>query len=140
VTFKTILVAIDGSKGSERATSVAIELAKRDGARLVLAHVDERVLAKGGGDIRADEKEVQAAVRKQAEELSAQGIETRVEMADVIAGGAGHVLANMAERVSADLIVTGTRGHSALGGLLLGSVTQRLLHLSKQPVLVVPSE
>ena len=47
-------------------------------------------------------------------------------MADVMAGGAGRVIAEIAERVSADLIVTGTRGHSPVGGVLLGSVTQRL--------------
>ena len=136
--FKTIVLALDGSDTSKRAVPVAVELAKRDGAKLVLAHVDERIVAKGGGDIHFDEQEIQADVRKLAEELAGDGLETGVEMADVMAGGAGRVIAEIAERVSADLIVTGTRGHSPVGGVLLGSVTQRLLHLAKQPVLVVP--
>lgn len=136
--FERIALALDGSEPSKRATEVAVELAKRDGASLVLVHIDERIVAKGGGDIRADEQEVQAEVRRLAEELAGQGLVTSVEMADVMAGGAGRVIAEIAERVSADLIVTGTRGHSPVGGVLLGSVTQRLLHLAKQPVLVVP--
>ena len=136
--FKTIVLALDGSETSKRAVPVAVELAKRDEAKLVLAHIDERVVAKGGGDVHIDEPEIQAEVRKLAEELGGEGLETGVEMADVMAGGAGRVIAEIAERVSADLIVTGTRGHSPVGGVLLGSVTQRLLHLAKQPVLVVP--
>lgn len=34
----------------------------------------------------------------------------------------------------------GTRGYPAIGGLLLGSVTQRLLHIAPCPVLTVPPE
>jgi nucleotide-binding universal stress UspA family protein len=37
-----------------------------------------------------------------------------------------------------DLIVTGTRGHGALAGLALGSVTNKLIALTKVPVLVIP--
>lgn len=137
--FKTMVIAVDGSEGSKRAIPIAVELAKRDDAKIVLAHVDERIVGKGGGDIHPDEQQIQADVKKLAEELSAQGIETSVEMADVMLGGPAHVIAEIADRVSADLIVTGTRGHSPVSGLLLGSVTQRLLHLAKRPVLAVPS-
>lgn len=138
--FKTIVVAVDGSEGSKRAIPIAVELAKRDDAKIVLVHADERIVGKGGGDIHPDEEKIQAEIKKQAEELSAQGIETSVEMKDVMVGGPAHVIAEVADRVSADLIVTGTRGHSPVSGLLLGSVAQRLLHLAKQPVLVVPSK
>ena len=54
-------------------------------------------------------------------------------------GGPAHPIEEIAEEAKADLIVVGTRGHSAIAGLLLGSVTQRLLHIARRPVLVVPS-
>ena len=47
-------------------------------------------------------------------------------------------IADIAEEVEADVIVVGTRGHWAIGGLLVGSVTQRLLHVAPCPVLSVP--
>jgi nucleotide-binding universal stress UspA family protein len=53
-------------------------------------------------------------------------------------GGPAHVIADAAAKESADVIVTGTRGHTALAGVFLGSVAQRLLHLAGCPVLVVP--
>jgi nucleotide-binding universal stress UspA family protein len=52
--------------------------------------------------------------------------------------GPAHVIAGVAGDAKADVIVSGTRGHTAIAGLLLGSVTQRLLHLAHCPVLVIP--
>jgi nucleotide-binding universal stress UspA family protein len=72
------------------------------------------------------------------EVIAAQGIDTSVEMASDMMGGPAHAIAEIADRLPADLIVVGTRGHSTVTGLLLGSVTQRLLHIAHRPVLAVP--
>ncbi|MBK4346975.1 universal stress protein [Lacisediminihabitans changchengi] len=52
-------------------------------------------------------------------------------------GPAGPAL--VAEAVHAQLLVVGTRGHSPIGGLLLGSVSTYCAEHSRCPVLVVPT-
>jgi nucleotide-binding universal stress UspA family protein len=136
--FKTIVVALDGSEDSQQAVPVAMELARRDGSRIVFAHIEQDVAGKGVGPIPATEDEIQAEIRKQAEALSSEGIDATVEMRSVMLGGPARPIADIAREANADLIVTGTRGHSAPAGVLLGSVTQRLLHTAPCPVLVVP--
>ena len=136
--FTTIVLALDGSEGSKRAIPIAKELAQREGAKIVIAHVSEKLAAKGGADIYPGEDEVQAEISRQAEELSDAGTETSVEIADIMLGGPARAIAEIADKAGADLIVVGTRGHSAVAGLLLGGVTQRLLHISHRPVLAVP--
>ena len=138
--FNTIVVATDGSENARKAESLAFELAKRDGGKLVFVHVDEHTIGKGGGAIHPDEEKIQGEIRKRAEELGADGVETDVAFKDIMVGGAAHPIAEVADEQNADLIVAGTRGHSSISGLLLGSVAQRLLHLAHQPVLVVPSD
>jgi nucleotide-binding universal stress UspA family protein len=137
--FATIVLGLDGSDASETAIQVAVELAKRDGAKLVIAHVEQDLIGKGGGPILATEDEIQAEIRQRAKELSAEGIDTSVKIRNVMLGGPAHPIEEIADEENADLIVVGTRGHSAVAGLLLGSVTQRLLHIAHRPVLVVPS-
>jgi nucleotide-binding universal stress UspA family protein len=53
-------------------------------------------------------------------------------------GGPAKSIADVAEEEGADLIVIGTRGHTGLPRIALGSVTQRLLHLAHRPVLAIP--
>jgi nucleotide-binding universal stress UspA family protein len=136
--FKTIVLALDGSDGSRKAIPFATKLAQDDKAAILIAHVEERNLGKGGGPLHVDEEEIKAEIRKQADELSAQGIDTSIQMVDVMLGGPAHAIEEIANKAGADLIVLGTRGHSPVAGLLLGSVTQRLLHIARRPVLAVP--
>ena len=136
--FQTIVLALDGSEGSRAAIPLATELAQPGQTAILIAHVDERILGKGGGHLHVDEEEIKADIRKQADELSAQGIDTSIQMADVMLGGPAHGIAEIADKAGADLIVVGTRGHSPVAGLLLGSVAQRLLSIARRPVLAVP--
>ena len=139
--FTSIVLALDGSEGAKRGIPIAVELAKAGEAKIVIAHVEERMATKGRAPLEVDEDEIQAELRAMVKDFAAEGIEASLEMGDVMAGGAGtaHAIADIAERSKADLIVTGTRGHSPVAGLLVGSVTQRLLHIAKQPILVVPA-
>jgi nucleotide-binding universal stress UspA family protein len=136
--FKKILVAQDGSAGSERVMPIALELARHNAAELVLAHVDEQTTGKGGGSLNATDVDLQDLLEKRAEELSSEVVKTSFEVRSVTLGGPAHALAEIADEVGADLIVAGTRGHSSVGGLVLGSVAQRLLQVAHQPVLIVP--
>jgi len=139
--FKRIVWATDGSAGADRALELAKALASRDGAALLAAHIVESVAGKGAALAQsAGEDERQAKIAGQVAELQARGLKAS---ASIVHGGVhspAHVIAEIAAERGADLIVCGTRGHTALTGLLLGSVTQRLLHIASCPVLVVPHE
>ena len=138
--FKTIVLATDGSEAADRAAQVAIDLARENGAKLVLAHIDERIVAKGDmPPVHADEEKIKSEIKEKAAALAGDGIDASAEFGTVTLGGPGPGILEIADRDDADVIVAGTRGRSSLTGLLVGSVTHKLLHISKRPVLAVPS-
>jgi len=54
-----------------------------------------------------------------------------------LVGHAGEAISQLAEEGKFDLIVMGSQGHSALGGLVLGSVSMRVIAGCKVPVLLI---
>lgn len=139
--FKVILWASDGSEHSDRALQLARQLAEANSARLVAVHVGEIMVGRAGGyPVQPDEDEVERAIQARVKELKEAGVDASYELRGTTAGGAAHALADAAKDVGADVIVMGTRGQGALAGLMLGSVTQRLLHVTSCPVLAVPPE
>ena len=137
--FKVIIWATDGSSGADQALPLAKGLAQAHGARLVVVHINELMVGRAVGyPVNLDEDEVQAAVRTHVEDLKQEGLDVTLQAANVSVGGAAHVIADIADKEGADLIVAGTRGYGPLSGLLLGSVTHRLVQIAHRPVLVVP--
>ncbi len=139
--FKKIIWATDGSESADRALELAKALASQNGSQLLVAHSIEITAgpgARGAQTQDADEDERQVKITAQVKDLSDQGINASLKIYHGGVTGAAHTLAEIAREEGADLMVVGTRGHTALAGLLLGSVTQRLLHIAPCPVLVVP--
>jgi nucleotide-binding universal stress UspA family protein len=136
--FKTIVLAVDGSESSDRAVTYAGDLVRESGGRIVAVHIKELIAGRFAGPVHVDEEDLQAKIRKQVKDLSDAGVDIGLEVHSTMTGGPAPVIADTARRESADVIVTGTRGHTALAGVIVGSVAQRLLHVAPCPVLVVP--
>lgn len=139
--FNKIIWATDGSEHADRALELAKSLVSGDGGELVALHSVEVLAGPGSrGAFPEDpaDDELQAKISKQVSDLVQQGVRAELKVVQGGVTGAAHTIARVAEQEGADLIVVGTRGHTALAGLLLGGVTQRLLHITPCPVLVVP--
>jgi nucleotide-binding universal stress UspA family protein len=138
--FKTIMWATDGSENADRALQYAKALAHSEGATLVVAHVVERYASShaAGLAIYADEAQVEEKLKQLAARLSDEGLTADLKIVSHVGPQPAHELANLAREVGADLIVVGARGHGTITGLLVGSVTQRLHHVTPCPILVVP--
>jgi nucleotide-binding universal stress UspA family protein len=136
--FKTIVLALDGSESSDRALEHATMLAREQKSSVHVVHVIEILAGRAGGLLHLDESETKAKITQQTQDLVGAGVDAELEFHSAMAGGPAHVIAEVAERLDADLIVTGTRGHTATAGILLGSVTHRLLHVAHRPLLVIP--
>lgn len=123
-----LIVAIDGSAASRRAVQIAGQIARAEGASVGVVDVRKT----GEFHAVADAREHAALV-----ELKQAGVEARVE----IRGGdpADEILA-AARSGGAGLLVMGSRARSAVGGLLLGSVSQDVAARASCPVLLVRAD
>ena len=140
--FKKIVWATDGSDSADKALALAKVLVNDSGGELVAVHCEERTLpGKGGGSysLAANEEDLKSKIERQVSELTGDGIKATLETSRAFVGNAAHEIAAAAETHGADAIVVGTRGHTPLAGLLVGSVPQRLLHVAPCPVISVPT-
>ncbi|HEX3214249.1 MAG TPA: universal stress protein, partial [Actinomycetota bacterium] len=84
--------------------------------------------------------EAQALVDGIVEELKGAGVTAEGTVRPSTGGSPAGPILEHARELGASLIVVGSHGHSALGGLLIGSVANKLTQLSACPVLVVRDE
>jgi len=133
------LVAIDGSESSDAAITVAGELVGKLGSDLEVLHVHEHdaVPSKAGmsPDLETSE-EARGVVAAAVDVLQTSGVNAH-----------GHVLQSSTRDVprkiiaftvenDVDLIIVGRRGISSLTGMLVGSVSNKLIHAAPVPVMV----
>jgi nucleotide-binding universal stress UspA family protein len=144
--MNTIVVGVDGSAPAQRALEFAAEEAVFRGARLHIISVWEIPPAVyGGGFTPALDQEALEAFRAHAESVVQDALEhvkqrhpdCRVEGATAEGQPAEMLLE---EARNAGLIVVGNRGRGGFASLLLGSVSQQVVHHAPCPVVVVPHE
>ena len=140
---KTILVGLDGSSGSARALTWAIDLAKALDADIVAVHVIELLtpsaLGLGLAPVDLPDDWVHDLRRRFENEWTAPLKEAHVRYRTVFESGApAPTLLAIAREQHPDLVVTGSRGLGGFGELLLGSVSHQLVLHAQLPVVVIP--
>jgi nucleotide-binding universal stress UspA family protein len=141
---KKIVVAYDGSPGSDKALQIAVDLAKALKAEIKMVSVIDlstleasAIVASGEYDIEQLELDLKTA----SEELIAVGRkrceESGVPAAtSIMKGNPADEIIKLAHKEQAYLIVAGSRGRGGFERLLLGSVAQALVAHSDIPVLI----
>ncbi len=134
--LRRVLVAVDGSEYGHRAVCLAGHLPLPRDTRVVLCNVVRPYYIPMGPEPVVDIDEIVADLRKQAiddaERLLSAAAWNLEQWGKQVAiqirhGDPAGELLDLAAEGPADLVITGARGHSALHGLIMGSVADRLL-------------
>ena len=142
MTFNRIMTAVDFSETALAAARKAEELARKLGSELLVTHVLHEpafVMAYGSGyPSPAIAEQYQAEMRTKlhgvAEDLGKFGVKITTKL---VHGTPHEGIVSTAESDRIDLIVMGTHGRTGVSHLLLGSVAERVVRLSKVPVMTI---
>ncbi|MDD5366384.1 MAG: universal stress protein [Gallionellaceae bacterium] len=137
-----LLVPVDGSDSAKRALRHAMSLCGRNcEVELNLLNVQEPIVDWEVRRFLRDE-EIDKMLRQKADEILAEAEAAAVDAGCrtnryVAIGDVAQVIVDQATALACDQIVMGTHGRGAFQGLLLGSVSTKVLHLVPLPVTLV---
>lgn len=147
--MKKILVPTDFSKPAQIATDVAIDVAKKANAQLILLHVIEEasgtsfnitgeVNLSGGWENKLFTLKMIERAKKQMaklyEDVKANGVRVKQELR---VGTAFHGMRDILSEQKVDLVVMGTAGRAQLEEMIIGTNTEKVVRHSKCPVLTI---
>ena len=138
ILFSKILVAIDGSQSAKRAFEQSIYLASKCDSKLEVVHV---VPCEFGGD-SVNTFELVEELKDKGKKILEQRKKVRSKKNILIKtfsdlGDPSKIIIELAKSNDYDLIIMGSRGRSTFKELLLGSVTQKVAHHAKCPIMIV---
>jgi nucleotide-binding universal stress UspA family protein len=138
-----LLVPIDSSETATRALQHAILLAKRDPTiELQIVNAHEPPVVYGEIAVYLPEEKARELQRRHSEDILRAAIEMAkaagVNFAtEILVGHVPAALVKYADEKGCHGIVMGTRGMSAIGNLVMGSVATKVIHLTRLPVTLV---
>ncbi|MDO6562468.1 universal stress protein [Amphritea sp. 1_MG-2023] len=154
---KKILYASDIDKGSRPAFRAAISLCGHYHSEITYLHVIEPLSSSAQSivqtmineqDMKALQDQSLQNLKAKIEERITRFCDTELEESEVLQKGSltsrveegtpWKTILRVADEIDADVIVMGTRTHSAMGQFLLGSTANKVMQSSKRPVLIVP--
>ena len=133
-----VVLVLERADRGRRTFDVALDLARRLDASVVVQGIVERSVGRAGPWEVPRVAEVRAGVDGALEGLGAAGRPARGEVSIVQRGGAADAIAELAEDASADLIVLAGARFPRLAALVGASTAEQVEGRTSRPLLVVP--
>lgn len=141
--FQRILLSVDASPDSEKALKMTAELARVHGSDVLVVHGRDLAMVNPSGrtvppsiEKLESPENAEAIINSAVADLEATGVHARGK----VLPGQGHIgdkILEAANEDNADLIVLGSRGMSRLHEVMIGSVSNKIVHTATCPVLLV---
>jgi nucleotide-binding universal stress UspA family protein len=141
--MRKLLVPVDNSENALRALRHAIKLAKENKAiELHIVYAHEPPVVYGEIAIYLTEEKAKKLQRQHSEDILGPAIKLAKSAGvkfttKVLIGNISKKIVAYAEKIGCEGIVMGTRGMGAIGGLVMGSIATKVVHLTKLPVTLV---
>jgi nucleotide-binding universal stress UspA family protein len=141
---KTIVLAVDvasdlPARNVAAAVEVTRELAHDTGDRVVVLHVHEFAVGRFGRiQVDCHDGDGEKLVADIVADLKKSGVDTEGAVRDAAYGHLASGILTVVDEYDPRVLVLGARSRTDLPLLPFGSVSHRLLHLAKRPVLIVP--
>ena len=136
--IKTILVPLDGSKNSFKALTKAIFLGKKCNSSITVLYVLRTSFDSPNliyvPQTQNELKKVEKFLDTAKNQVTKNSIKFKKE---IVFGHEAKEIIDFAQKKKFDLIVIGARGRGTIKQMLLGSVSNAIVHSSKIPVLVI---
>lgn len=143
--MKRVLVATDGSSSAGRALDVAARLAADSQAELAILtaaqlRVSPELKEFGRAESLATSEIQELEASSILSKAQARATDVGIKKVTTLArqGDPAEAILSAAQELRADVIVMGRRGRGRLEGLLLGSVSQKVVSLAPCAVMTVP--
>jgi nucleotide-binding universal stress UspA family protein len=141
--MKNILIPVENFSEDQEVITEAVEIAKKFDSKITLFHVDnaqmlvsrlqyEAYIDREMFTEKLDTKEIQDKLKNKYKEQGVSNIETK----ELVGDPASEII-NEADEGDYDLVVMRTHGMGATKRFMLGSVTNKVVHHIKKPILVV---
>ena len=146
MTYKRILVPVDGSPTSNAGLDEAMRLARAGGAKIRLLHIIDDTLAFNSPDgagvnyvLDALRGSARQALKDAGDRVRRARLQAETGLVENFTGRVADAIVEQARRWRADVIVMGTHGRRGFDRLLIGSNAELVVRHSHVPVLLVPA-
>lgn len=132
-----ILVAVDGSKYSDKAFEYAISIIQNHKQQLLIVHVIENLGNIGYSNFNQLKQDSQIILHKYITKAESKGLKSSLRIIEDEGNSPAEKILDISEKEKIDTIIVGTKGQKPSEPFLLGSTSYKVAHYSKCTVIIV---